>query len=117
MQEMILPGFPGPYSPMQEIQLIEMSEAAKPYDYMYATGFPIGQFIGYHFDGYFNTYEEIAAAPQQFGQVNLAPGAMRFKDLNGDGIIDENDQSPIGYSPVPELTFSLQLVCSTKALT
>jgi TonB-linked SusC/RagA family outer membrane protein len=87
----------------------EMSEAAKPYDYMYATGHPIGQFTGYHFDGYFNSYEEIAAAPQQFGQLNLAPGAMRFKDLNGDGIIDENDQSPIGYSPVPELTFSLQL--------
>jgi hypothetical protein len=89
--------------------VVEMSEAAKPYDYMYATGHPIGQFTGYHFDGYFNSYEEIAAAPQQFGQVNLAPGAMRFKDLNGDGIIDENDQSPIGYSPVPELTFSLKL--------
>ncbi len=75
---------------------------------MYSTGNPIGQFIGYQFDGFFQSYEEIAASPQQFGLSNLAPGDMKYKDLNQDGIIDQNDQSPIGFSPVPELTFSLQ---------
>lgn len=90
-------------------KVVEMSEAAKPYDYMYSTGNPIGQFIGYHFDGFFSSYEEIAASPQQFGLSNLAPGDIKYKDLNRDGIIDQNDQAPIGYSPVPEITYSLQV--------
>lgn len=90
-------------------KVVEMSEATKPYDYMYSTGFPIGQFVGYHFDGFFNSYEEIAASPQQFGLSNLAPGDMKYKDLNKDGIIDQNDQSPIEFSQVPEITYSMQL--------
>lgn len=90
-------------------KVIEMSEATKPYDYMYSTGYPIGQFVGYHFDGFFDSYEEIAASPQQFGLTNLAPGDMKYKDLNKDGIIDQNDQSPIEFSPVPEITYSMQL--------
>lgn len=90
-------------------KVVEMSEASKPYEYMYSTGQPIGQFIGYHFEGFFNSYEEIAASPQQFGLSNLAPGDIKYKDLNNDGIIDQNDQAPIGYSPVPEITYSLQL--------
>ncbi len=97
-----------------ENKVISMSEAVKPYDYMYSTGCPIGQFIGYQFDGYFSSYDEIAASPQQFGLSNLAPGDMKYKDLNEDGIIDQNDQSPIGYSPVPEITYSLQLGCDYK---
>ena len=90
-------------------KVVEMSEESKPYEYMYSTGQPIGQFIGYHFDGFFSSYEEIAASPQQFGLTNLAPGDMKYKDLNHDGIIDQNDQAPVGYSPVPEITYSLQL--------
>jgi len=89
-------------------KVVEKSEAVMPYEYMYATGNPIGQFIGYHFDGFFNSYDEIARSPQQFGLTNLAPGDIKFKDLNQDGIIDQNDQSPIGYSNVPEITYSLQ---------
>lgn len=95
-------------------KVVEMSEAAKPYRYMYSTGHPIGQFIGYQFDGFFSSYEEIAASPQQFGLSNLAPGDIRYKDLNNDGVIDQNDQSAIGYSPVPEITYSLQLGCGYK---
>lgn len=94
--------------------VVEMSESSKPYDYMYSRGNPIGQFIGYQFNGFFKSYDDIASSPQQFGLTNLAPGDMKYKDLNGDGIIDQNDQSPIGYSPVPEITFSFQLGCSFK---
>ncbi len=90
-------------------KIVEMSEASKPYDYMYSTGYPIGQFVGYQQVGFFQSYDEIASSPQQFGLSNLAPGDMKYKDLNEDGIIDQNDQSPIGYSMVPEITYSLQL--------
>lgn len=89
--------------------VVEKSEAVKPYDYMYSRGNPIGQFIGYQFKGFFQTYDEIASSPQQFGLTNLAPGDIKYVDLNGDGIINQNDQRPIGYSPIPEITYSLQL--------
>jgi len=87
--------------------IIQMSEAVQPYDYMYATGHAIGQFIGYNYTGLFASYDQIAASAQQFGLTNLAPGDMRYRDINKDGIVDQNDQSPIGYSTVPEITYSL----------
>lgn len=95
-------------------KIIEMSEAAKPYEYMYLTGQPVGQFFGYSFDGLFSSYEEIAASPQQFGLSNLSPGDIKYKDINGDGIIDENDQTSIGYSNLPERTYSLSTGISYK---
>lgn len=87
----------------------EMSEAVQPYEYGYATGRSIDQFIGYKFDGFFESYEQIAASPQQFGLANLAPGDIKYKDLNQDGIIDQNDRTAIGHSTVPETTYSLAL--------
>lgn len=89
-------------------KILEKSEAAQPYNYLYQKGHPIGQFFGYQFDGFFNSYEEIAAAPQQFGLSTLVPGDIRYKDINGDGVINTSDQTAIGYSTVPEITFSGQ---------
>lgn len=97
-------------------EIIERSEEAQPYDYMYRKGQPIGQFFGYHFMGFFQSQEEIAAAPQQFGLTNVVPGDMRYEDINGDGIIDQNDQTAIGYSTVPEITYSGQFGFSYKGL-
>jgi TonB-linked SusC/RagA family outer membrane protein len=97
-------------------KVIQLSEATKPYDYMYSTGNPIGQPIGYKFAGFFQSYQEIASSPQQFGLSNLAPGDIKYKDLNNDGVINQNDVCPIGHSPVPEITYSLQLGCFIKNL-
>ena len=36
-------------------KVIEKSEAAKPYPYMYEAGLPIKQFIGYQYDGFFSS--------------------------------------------------------------
>lgn len=86
--------------------IMEMSETDQPYDYMLKTGRPFNQFIGYKFDGFFNSYEQIAASPQQFGSNTVEPGDIKYRDLNGDGIVDQNDITAIGYSMVPENIFS-----------
>jgi len=36
--------------------------------------------------------------------------------LNHDGVIDSNDQAPIGYNPVPEMTFSLAAGLNWKGI-
>ncbi len=64
-------------------------------------GAPIGAFYGYETDGVFQNQAEIDSAPYQEGaQV----GDIRYKDLNGDGVIDfgsEDDVKMIG-NPIPD---------------
>lgn len=78
-------------------------------------GFPVGTFYGYVSDGIFTSEEEILAAPVQVAQdgseVNYFHerdgvwlGDVKFKDLNGDGVIDSRDQTIIG-DPNPRFNF------------
>lgn len=66
---------------------------------------------GYKAIGQFQSYEEIIGSPIQDGNGNLTlmPGDIKYEDYNGDGIIDENDQQPIGRGNVPDLFFGLDL--------
>jgi hypothetical protein len=68
-------------------------------------GHPIGSFYGYVADGYFQNAADIAASATQDG---AAPGRIKFKDINGDGVIDANDRTIIG-SPHPKFTAGLDL--------
>jgi hypothetical protein len=56
-------------------------------------GQAINSFYGYVQQGIFQTEEEITQAPTQ---PNAKPGDIRFKDLNGDGVINANDRTIIG---------------------
>jgi TonB-linked SusC/RagA family outer membrane protein len=76
--------------------------------YRTAVGHPLGAFYGYVFDGIYQTQAEINS--QLSGTVNPPdkPGDIRFKDLNGDGIINDNDRTFIGNS-IPKMTYGLNL--------
>lgn len=63
-------------------------------------GSPLGSFYGYVVDKVFQTYDEVANAPYQ---ANAQPGDLKFKDLNGDGVIDSKDRKVIG-NPNPKAT-------------
>ena len=66
-------------------------------------GYPISSFYGYVADGFFQTQEEVNSHAKQFG--NVAPGDIRYKDLNDDGLINNLDQQVIGTS-IPRYTYS-----------
>ncbi|WNJ20590.1 TonB-dependent receptor [Pontibacter sp. G13] len=66
-------------------------------------GKPIGSFYGWVTDGIFQDEEEIAASAQA---AIALPGDFRFKDLNGDGVLDEADRTYLG-SPMPDLVYGL----------
>ncbi len=60
-------------------------------------GQPIGYFYGLQTDGIFQTQAEIDAHPSQSGLgASTSPGDIRYKDINTDGVIDENDRTNIG---------------------
>ncbi|MBA7530813.1 TonB-dependent receptor P3 [subsurface metagenome] len=69
-----------------------------------AEGYPIAQFYGFVTDGIFRSQEEIDN--HAFQNPLTSVGDIRFKDLNGDGTIDENDKAYIG-NPVPMHVFGL----------
>lgn len=61
-------------------------------------GNSINEWYGYVQQGIFQTQEEIDKAPTQ---PNAAPGDIRFKDLNNDGLINSDDRTFIGLAVAP----------------
>src|SRR5690625_5731309 len=47
----------------------------------------------------------VLQTPSQFGVTVMRPGDIKYLDVNGDGVIDSNDEVPIGYSNVPEMVY------------
>lgn len=87
-------------------KITEMSEQTHQYGYQYQTGKPINQPFGLVSLGLFNDAADIANSPRQlFGDVQ--PGDVKYKDLNKDDIIDNQDFTAIGNSAHPTLTGSL----------
>lgn len=89
-------------------------------------GHPVGAFYGWKVDGIFKTQSEIdnlnaAAAAATKGEVryyqdpNTKPGDYKFRDVNGDGYINDDDRSIIGNG-YPKLNFGLTLGASWKSL-
>ncbi|QOD62345.1 TonB-dependent receptor [Polaribacter haliotis] len=75
------------------------------YDYQNRIGQPISQRFGYVATGLFETQDEVDNAAIQNGDTR--PGDIRYKDLNGDGIINSDDQTAIGLGSIPRITYGL----------
>jgi len=68
-------------------------------------GHPWGSGYGYVADGLFTTANQVANSADQLGK---GLGRIRYKDLNGDGVIDSKDQTWI-LNPTPDYTYGLNL--------
>ena len=80
----------------QQSKLLFMDEQEQPYDYLRQTGRPLGAIYGLVADGFFTSEEEIANSAVIEGFDNIQPGDIKYKDLNGDHVIDEFDRTVIG---------------------
>lgn len=79
-------------------------EADTRYEYMSASNRPFGYMRGYVALGLFKNQEEIDNSPiQKFGEY--LPGDIKYKDINGDGIVDSDDQVPLSYSDYPRFMY------------
>ncbi|MCO4294737.1 TonB-dependent receptor [Solitalea sp. MAHUQ-68] len=77
------------------------------YAYQNQTGHAIGQRFGYVALGLFKDQNEIDNAAQQSGDVR--PGDIRYKDLNGDGKINDDDVTAIGLGNIPRIIYGLNI--------
>lgn len=92
-------------------------EVPRKYQHMMRTGHSIDQPFGYISDGFYNTWEEVNLVNRpalQSQNSYVQPGDTRYKDINGDGVIDQNDQVPIGYPTFPEVTYGISFGGSYK---
>ncbi|MEX0275341.1 MAG: SusC/RagA family TonB-linked outer membrane protein [Flavobacteriaceae bacterium] len=67
-------------------------------------------FYGWQTDGIFQNQGEVDAHATQAG---AAPGDIRFRDVNGDGVINDDDRTVIG-NPFPKVTYGLSLDADYK---
>ena len=73
-------------------------------------GKPVGYFYGYVTNGIFQNAEQVEGSPQRETAV---PGDVRYKDLNNDDVIDDNDRTMIG-SPWPDFVYGITLGAAWK---
>lgn len=73
-------------------------------------GEPVGEFFGYQYIGLFQSWADVKKSPTQ---QDAAPGRMKFKDVNGDGKIDDKDRTFFG-NPNPKFTAGLNLGVTYK---
>jgi hypothetical protein len=76
------------------------------YSYRFYSGQPIGQPFGYVAERLFVDDKEAANSPiQQFGTTLPMGGDIKYRDINGDGIINQDDQVPIGLPSTPQVIY------------
>ena len=84
------------------------------YKYQLQKGYRVNQARGLIAAGMFSDYEEIRNYPtQQFGEV--MPGDLKYKDVNGDGIVDGGDVVAIGATERPNLIYGVGLSARWKS--
>ena len=93
-------------------KVIDMLEVPPMYDYLSRTGLPVGQPFGYELFEFYQPgteerYMEKFNVEMPDQNVELKYGDAVYVDLNDDGIIDQNDQKPLGYTETPEITWSV----------
>ena len=69
--------------------------------------------------GLFKSYEEIVAWPVDqdgMGNASLAPGDIKYLDLDGDGVLSTNDREYVKTSSRPDLNFGLGLGAEWKGI-
>jgi len=94
-------------------KIVDMKEAPQPEEYLYRKGRSIGQIYGLESIGFFKDMNDIATSiPQFFGAVK--PGDIKYKDQNGDNLIDEKDVIPTSGSYYPTSIYSFDLGFSFK---
>lgn len=86
-------------------KIIAQNEQAREYPWQYRTGHEIEAHFGYVFDGFFTENDDINAYPDQSSIGEVIPGSLRYKDLNGDDLIDERDQTYLGNGSFPEVWY------------
>ena len=97
---------------MQNSKYEKYDEPQYRYDYQIRTGRSTDTYYGQTYLGKFASDAETLVIPQLFDQ-ELHKGDLKYKDMNGDGFVDDSDQGPIGHT-TPRLYYAVNLKFNYK---
>ena len=87
-------------------EILERDEENKVYPYQYDRGYRVDQQKGLIAMGLFKDYDDIRNSPRQdFGVVQ--PGDIKYKDVNGDGVVNNGDRVAIGATTRPNMIYGV----------
>ncbi|WP_080906037.1 TonB-dependent receptor [Parabacteroides sp. Marseille-P3160] len=96
-------------------EVLEKDEENNVYPYQMEKGYRVNQAKGLIALGLFKDYDDIRNSPRQnFGTVQ--PGDVKYKDVNGDGVIDNGDRVAIGATTKPNLIYGIGTSASWNGL-
>lgn len=93
--------------------IISQDEVEPNEPYLWRTGKSVGAVFGYVSEGFYskNDFADLEKGILKEGmpdpKVKVAPGDIKYRDLNGDKVINDDDQCEIGYPTRPLYTFGL----------
>jgi TonB-linked SusC/RagA family outer membrane protein len=96
-------------------EILDRDEANNVYPYQMEKGYRVDQRRGLISLGLFKDYEDIRNSPtQEYGVYQ--PGDIKYKDVNGDGVINDGDRVAIGSTTRPNLVYGVGASASWKGL-
>lgn len=97
-------------------EIKEQAEEPKAFENLVETGNPLQSTYGLIALGLFKDQADIDASPKQ-NFSTVYPGDIKYKDVNGDGVIDANDKTKIGYSAyAPEIFYNFHAGLEYKGI-
>jgi hypothetical protein len=96
-------------------EILERDEENNVYPYQMEKGYRVDQCKGLIALGLFKDYDDIRNSPKQtFGTYQ--PGDIKYKDVNGDGVIDGGDVVAVGATRRPNMIYGLGASAAWKGL-
>jgi hypothetical protein len=89
-------------------KIIFQDEVPNQYSYQNRTGQRLGQNFALICDGIYNTWDQVNDPKRpvySYSNNKVQPGDLIYRDVNGDGVINDFDQVPVGYANLPEITY------------
>jgi TonB-linked SusC/RagA family outer membrane protein len=80
-------------------------ETTPKYDYQQISGYPNGVRRGYISMGLFRDEQDVESSPKQSFSSEVLPGDIKYKDVNGDGVINTDDRVVLSYPTYPRLMY------------
>lgn len=75
------------------------------YPYQSKSGVPYGVQRGLIAEGLFRDEMDIISSPEQTFMENVKPGDIKYKDVNGDGLVNDDDIVPLSFSDIPQIQY------------
>jgi hypothetical protein len=92
---------------VQNSKIVNYDEPAYRFDYQFSAGKPADTYWGQTYLGKFSSDAEALAVPQLYDAV-LHAGDLKYKDMNGDGVVDDADVSSLGHT-TPRVFYALNI--------